>query len=70
MSQRFLDAGDLSMSRISHRVWAAMMSLPLATSVTSVIVAKTPQPNPALSSTASSQDKAKACNNAGGQEGP
>jgi hypothetical protein len=47
-----------------------MMSLPLATSVTSVIVAKTPQPNPALSSTASSQDKAKACNNAGRQEGP
>ncbi len=57
------------MSRISHYVGAAMMSLLLATSLTSVIAAKTPQPNPAPSSTASSQDKAKACNDAADKKG-
>ena len=52
------------MSRISHSVGAAMMTLLLATSVTSVIAAKAPQ-----TSTASSQDKAKACNDAADKKG-
>jgi psiF repeat len=56
------------MSRISHYVRAAMMSLLLATSLTSVIAA-TPQSKPAQSSTASSQDKAKACNDAADKKG-
>ncbi len=52
------------MSRISRYVGAAMLSLLLATSLTSVSVAKTPP-----SSTASSQDKAKACNDAADKKG-
>ena len=56
------------MSRISPYVGAAMMSLLLATSLTSVIAA-TPQSKPAQSSTASSQDKAKACNDAADKKG-
>lgn len=52
------------MSRISHLVWVAMMSLLLATNLTSVTAAKTPQSKPEQSSTVSSQDKAKACNDA------
>ena len=56
------------MPRISHYVGAAMMSLLLATSLTSVGAA-TPQPKPAQSSTASSQDKAKACNDAADKKG-
>ena len=57
------------MSRISHYVGAAIMTLLLATSLTSVVAAKTPQPNPAQSSTVSSQDKAKACNEAADKKG-
>ena len=57
------------MSRISHYGWAALISLLLATSLTSVVAAKTPQPNPAQSSTASSQDKAKACDDAADKKG-
>jgi hypothetical protein len=41
-----------------------MMWLLLATNLTSVTAAKTPQSKPAQSSTVSSQDKAKACNDA------
>ena len=36
------------MSRISHSVGAAMLALLLATSLTSVIAAKAPQPNPGI----------------------
>ena len=57
------------MSRISHCVSATMMSLLLATSLTSVLAAKTPPSNRAPSSTASSQDKAKACNDAADKQG-
>lgn len=57
------------MSRISHYVWVAMLSLLLAASLTSLIAAKTPQSKPAQSSTASSQDKAKACNDLADQKG-
>ena len=57
------------MSRISHIVWAAMMSLLLATSLTLVIAAKASPSNPAPSSDASSQDKAKACNDAADKKG-
>lgn len=49
------------MARISHHLWAAMMALLLATSLTSVVAAKTPLHSPPQ---ASSQDKAKACNDA------
>ena len=52
------------MSRISHHILAAMMSLLLATSLASVMAVKAPQ-----SSTASSQDKAKACNDAADKKG-
>ncbi len=52
------------MSRMSHYVWATMLSLLLATSLTSLVAARTPRPNSDQSSTASSQDKAKACNDA------
>ncbi len=52
------------MSRISDYVSTAMMSVLLAASLTSAIAAKTPGPNSAQSSTVSSQDKAKACNDA------
>ena len=38
------------MSRIPHFVWASIMSLLLATSLTSVMAAKTPPPNPVPSS--------------------
>jgi len=54
------------MSRISHYVWAAMVSLLLATSLTSAIAAKAPMYNPPQ---ASSQDKAKACNDAADKKG-
>ena len=52
------------MSRISHYVGAAMLALLLATSLSLVIAAKASPSNPAPSSGASSQDKAKACNDA------
>ncbi len=52
------------MSRLSHIVWAAIMSLLLATSITLVVAAKASPSNPAPSSDASAQDKAKACNDA------
>ncbi len=52
------------MTRLSHIVWAAIVSLLLATSLTLVIAAKASPFNPAPSSDASSQDKAKACNDA------
>ncbi len=57
------------MTRISHYVGAAMMSLLLATSLTSVVAAKTPPYSPPQPSTASSQDKAKACNDAADKKG-
>ena len=57
------------MSKLSHYVRAATMSLLLATSLTSMTAAKSPQPNRSQSSTASSQDKAKACNDAADQQG-
>ena len=57
------------MSRTSHYVRVVMMSLLLATSLGSLIAAKTPQPKPGQSSTVSSQDKAKACNDAADQKG-
>jgi hypothetical protein len=56
------------MSRISHYVWAGMMSLLLATSLTSSIAAQIPQ-SKQQSSTVSSQDKAKACNDAADKKG-
>jgi len=46
-----------------------MISLLLAMSLTSMLAAKAPQTKPAQSSTASSQDKAKACNAAADQKG-
>ena len=52
------------MSRIPHYVWAVMTSLLLATSLTLAVAAKAPQ-----SSAASSQDKAKACNDAADKKG-
>ena len=55
------------MSRISHYVWAPIMSLFLAISLTSMLAATPPQTKP--SSTASSQDKAKACNDAADKKG-
>jgi hypothetical protein len=57
------------MSRISHYVWAAMMSLLLATSLTSSIAAQTAQSKPAPSSTVFSQDKVKACSDAADKKG-
>ena len=57
------------MSRVSHPVWATMMSLLLAMSLTSILAAKSQQSNPAQSSAASSQDKAKACNDAADKKG-
>jgi psiF repeat len=57
------------MSRISHYVGAAMLSLLLATSLPSAIAAPTPQSKPGQSSATSSQDKAKACNDAADKKG-
>jgi hypothetical protein len=57
------------MSRTSHYVRVVMMSLLLATSLSSLIAAKTPQSKPAQSSTVSSQDNAKACNDAADKKG-
>jgi psiF repeat len=57
------------MSRTSHYVWAAMMSLLLAMNVTLLIAAQTTRSQPAQSSTVSSQDKAKACNDAADKKG-
>jgi len=54
------------MTRISHYVGATVMSLLLATSLTSAIAAKMPMYNPPQ---ASSQDKAKACNDAADKKG-
>jgi sulfur relay (sulfurtransferase) complex TusBCD TusD component (DsrE family) len=45
------------------------MSLLLATSLTYVVAAKAALPNPAQPSAASSQDKAKACNDAADRKG-
>jgi psiF repeat len=56
------------MSRTSHYVWAAMMSLLLAMSLTSFIAAQTPQSKSAQS-TVSPQDKAKACSDAADKKG-
>jgi hypothetical protein len=60
---------DISMSRISRYGWAALMSLLLATNLTSVMGAKTPQSKSTQSSSVSSQDKAKACNDAADKKG-
>jgi|HubBroStandDraft_4_1064222.scaffolds.fasta_scaffold15951_2 hypothetical protein len=57
------------MSRTSHYVRVVMMSLLLATSLSSLIAAKTPQSKPGQSSTVSSQDKAKACNDTADKKG-
>jgi psiF repeat len=57
------------MSKMSHPVWATMMVLLLATSLASLMNARTPQSKPAQSSTASSQDKAKTCNDAADKKG-
>lgn len=59
------------MSRMSRNLGAAMMSLLLATSFSLVVAARTPQSNPMQSSTvsASSEDKAKACNDATDKKG-
>jgi hypothetical protein len=57
------------MSRTSRYVQVVMMSLLLATSLGSLIAAKTPQSKPGQSSTVSSQDKAKACNDAADKRG-
>jgi hypothetical protein len=57
------------MPRISRYVWAPMMSLLLAMSLSPILAAKSPQSKPAQSSTASSQDKAKACNDAADKKG-
>ena len=57
------------MSRISCYAGAAMMSLVLATGLISTTAAKTSPSSPTQSSTASSQDKAKACNDAADKQG-
>ena len=56
------------MSKISHSVLATIMSLLLATALTSV-VAGAPLPKPGPSSNVSSQDKAKACNDTADKRG-
>jgi hypothetical protein len=53
------------MARHSHPVWAAAMSLLLATSLISITGARTAQAAPAQSA----QDKAKACNDRADQKG-
>ena len=58
------------MSRISHFVWAAMMSLLLATSLTSVIAAKAPPPNPAPSSDRIFAGQSESLQRRRRQEGP
>ena len=55
------------MSRHSHPVWA--VSLLLATSLISITAARTAQAAPAQSSTASAQDKARACNDRADKKG-
>jgi len=57
------------MSRISYQIRSSIISLLLATSLISVTAAKTPQPKAAQSSTASAQDKAKACNDLADKKG-
>ena len=57
------------MSRISYQIRSSIISLLLATSFISVTAAKTPQPKAAQSSTASTQDKAKACNDLADKKG-
>jgi psiF repeat len=57
------------MSRLPRIVWAAILALLLATSLTLVIAAKASPSNPAASADASSQDKAKACNDAADKKG-
>lgn len=57
------------MSRTLHYGRVVMMSLLLGTSLSSLIAAKTPQSKPAQSSTVSSQDNAKACNDAADKKG-
>ena len=57
------------MPRNSRYVWAAIMAVLLATSLISITAANTPQPAPAQSSTASPQDKAKACNDLADKKG-
>ena len=57
------------MSRNSPRVWAATAALLLAASLISVIAAKTPEPVPPQSSSASAQDKAKTCNDLADKKG-
>ena len=55
------------MSKISNSVWVVMMSLLLAVTFTSVSAAKTPLHDPPPQ--ASSQDKAKTCNDAADKKG-
>lgn len=57
------------MSRTSLYVWAVMISLLLAANLSSLVAATTPQSKPVQSSTVSSQDKAKACNDAADKKG-
>ncbi|MGA9586131.1 MAG: PsiF family protein [Terracidiphilus sp.] len=57
------------MSRNSFWSRGALLSLLLATSITSIIGARTLQPIPVQASSASSQDKAKACNDAADKKG-
>ena len=57
------------MARISQHALAAMMSLLLATSLASVAASGAPRDKPTQSSTASQQDKAKACNDLADQKG-
>jgi hypothetical protein len=52
------------MSRLAHYLWAPMVLLFLATSLISTTTAKTPP-----SSGVSSEDKAKACNDAADRKG-
>ena len=54
---------------ISCQVRSAVMLFSLATSLTCVAAAKTPQPKPAQSSNASAQDKAKVCNDLADKKG-
>ena len=57
------------MSKISRSVLATTMSLLLATVLSPLIAAGAPQPKPGPSSTVSSQDKAKACNDTADKRG-
>jgi hypothetical protein len=61
--QKIANKRGFSMSRHLHPVWAAAISILLATSLISITSAGNAQAAPAQTPTTSAQDKAKTCNN-------